>query len=220
MILDFKKLNENILKILDSEKTAIMQAKSICTEIVEKNTKLTKELKKELNENDGFDIQIGNFIKSFFIREEPDNLINYEMLTYEKSILGGKFEIEFYSKDSLPDIFCLAVKASKNATGFYIELLFSNDFFINTIRLTNRDLNKNIFLNNYNDEKSESYLSFIKQKDLTKMDSKENEDLFFLMFDYKLNLKEHPAFEVFKKGFESFINDIDLDNKNKLRVKI
>lgn len=220
MILDFKKLNENILKILDSEKTAIMQAKSICTEIVEKNTKLTKELKKELNENDGFDIKIGSFIKSFFIREEPDNLIDYEMLTYEKDISGGKFEIEFHSKDGINDIVCLAIKSAKEYTGFYIELFFEKDFFISTIRLSSKDTKKNIILNNYGNEKSEYYLKLIKEKDLTYLDSKENEDLFFLMFDYKLNLKEHPAFEVFKKGFESFINDIDLDNKNKLRVKI
>lgn len=220
MILEFEKLNENISKILDSEKTAIMQAKSICTEIVEKNAKLTKELKKELNENDGFDIKVGSFIKSFFIREEPDNLIYYEMLNYEKDILGGNFEIEFHSKDGINDIFCLAIKAQNNYTSVYIELFFENNFFINTIRLNNQKTKKNIILNNYENERCESYFNFIREKDLTKLDSKENEDIFFLIFDYNLNLKEHPAFEVFKKGFESFINDIDLDNKNKLRVKI
>lgn len=221
MILDFKKLNENISKILDSEKLAILEAKRKCEEIINQNTRITEEVKKELDENHGFSFKVGNFLKQVFIRDYGSGLEFHETLIYEKHTEGVGIEIQFtYNEEGL--ISFLSLEAGSIISGFAIEVSNKNDFFINAIALYKTNSEDNIYLNRDSNEKSDFYLNSIKRSDLTEIDNKEYEDLFSLMFDYKLNLKEHPSFEIFKKEFEYFLNYIHIEskNKNKSRNKI
>lgn len=216
MILDFKKLNENISKILDSEKLAILEAQRKCEEIINQNTRITEEVKKELDENLGFSFKIGRFTKSVFIRDYGKGIKLHEILLYEKKTGKQSFEIQFFGNDN--EITGLLIQAGKNKTDFVIEILNTNDFYINSIGLYKKDIDKNIYLIR-SEENSNLYLNLIKKEDLINIDNKEYEDLFSLIFDYKLNLKEHSAFEVFKKEFNFFLNNIDRENENKNKLK-
>lgn len=217
MILDFKKLNENISKILESEELAILEAKRKCEEIINQNTRITEEVKKEIDENHGFSFKVGSFTKSIFIRDYGKGIELHEVLNYEKNTRKQSFEIQFFGNDN--EITGLLIQAGKNKTDFVIEILNTNDFYINSVGLYKKDIDKNIYLIR-SDEKSNLYLNLIKKEDLTNIDNKEYEDLFSLVFDYKLNLKEHSSFEVFKKEFNFFLNNINKESKNKLRNKI
>lgn len=216
------KFNDSINEMLKIKESEILNAHEIINKEIASNKKITKKMSKKFNDNLGVDINIGNFKKCIFIREEDYEIVSCESLSYKKSLIDGEFSIFFYYYEKNDKVNSMSIRTESINTTFNVDIFLEKDFFVNRITVLNfSDEEQTVFHHSQNDKIS-SFLSSLTEDSLTQLDTEEYQDLIQISLDYNLDLTKYPAYESFKIGFKSFLEDLNLGNKNKniMRPKI
>lgn len=148
-----------------------------------------------------------------------DPISNSESVTYEKKYEDALFVISFIPDENKEfKNIGASVRMDKNVINSSISLATeSKNMFLTDLYIPH----KNIFLeSNPRNEFANMFLSSLTEEDLLTLDSKEKEDFFSMIFDFKLDLKDDPLYEVFKIGLNDFINTVKNELKQKNTLKI
>lgn len=185
-----------------------------------------EKLLKEYKEKFGDYIAVDNIQKELKLDFEPTiyKEASYEeFLKYEKKYLSGSFVMDFlYEEDSnnLESVEILVKEKSGRSLSMIINFATNNEN-MNVSFFQIADKNIKLDLNSKN-EAVKAYLTSLKEEDLLLLDSKEKEDYYLMLLDFKVDLKDEPLYEIFKKGIYDFsiIIKKELSQKNIKKVAI
>lgn len=150
-----------------------------------------------------------------------DPVLNTESLKYEKEYTSGQFVIDFMldEKNELKEIGVSVRQKNGNVLNSSINLATDNkEMVLIGFYIPHKNIHMDLSSKN---EISKTFLGSLKEEDLLLLDLKEKEDFFSMLFDYKLDLKDEPLYEVFKLGINDFINIVknELKQKNNNQLK-
>lgn len=143
-----------------------------------------------------------------------------ESLKYEKEYLSGSFVIcFFFNEDENSNNIGISVRQKNgHVLNSIINLGVNNkEMVLSSFNISHKNLHLEL---NSRNEFANKFLSSLKEEDLLTLDSKEKEDFFSMIFDFKLDLKDDPLYEVFKIGLNDFINTVKNELKQKNTLKI
>lgn len=221
-MINSNKFNDSINEMLKIKESEILNANEIINKEIASNKKITKKMSKKFNDNLGIDIDIGNFKKSIFIREEDYEIVSCESLGYHKRLIDGDFSIFFYYDEKNDKVNSMSIRTESINTTFNVDIFLEKDFFVNRITVLNFSDEEPTVLHHSQNDKISSFLSSLTEDSLTQLDTEEYQDLIQISLDYNLDLTKYPAYENFKIGFKTFLEELKLGNKNKntMRPKI
>lgn len=168
---------------------------------------------------------------------ESKHLTHYSVKGFEKEIRISsdptKYEEVFsFTKDCDEDIFKIVFFLNADSLTLDITVQDINQDVLNImvyqkpekenlcIGLVNLEY-KDILIECKMCEQSKQFFDSITETDLLNLDSEENEEMFSILFDSKLDLKSDSLYANFKKGMNEFGNVIEeLSNKKKNTFKI
>lgn len=202
--------NKEIEEILKSKE--ILESREKIKSIIYKKRKITKKIESQLDSNVGINVKLGNFSYNVFIREEDNEIILLENLEYMNE--NGSFLINFYNDDK--KINQLEIKLFKVDNSIAFSIFLMDKLFVNKL-IINKYEDKEVVFEN---DKCKSFLSEINEENITKLDSKEYKDLFKLISDFDINLKEFSSYADFKKYFKIFCEELVSKNNPNKKLKI
>lgn len=233
---EIKSEKEKKLKLLSENKISQFQsmielAKHYESYAIEKelfmNTK-GKELLKEYNKKYGSGIEVKGIKNEIKLEFEPTiykEAYYEESLKYEKNYDCGDFIMDFFYDDNNKLEF-LDISVYDNTGNFLnavIDLkIESRVSVLSFFQIVTRNIKLDI---NFGSEVEKKFLKSLKEEDLLTLDSKEKEDYYLMLLDFKIDLKDEPLYEMFKMGVSDFSILIKKglspkDNRNTTRVHI
>lgn len=161
-----------------------------------------KEFSKEYEEKYNNPIVVEGLISDLEFDLKPTiykELSLEEQIKYKKDYSMGSFVLEFTYEDSIK------IKVNEGSRRFLtaiIEPSINNEHMtLRFFEIATRNIKLDI---NSKDEIIKSYLESLKEDDLLLLDSKEKEDYFLILSDFKIDLKDEPLYEMFKMGVSDF----------------
>lgn len=178
-----------------------------------KREKLLNEFVKKYKEN----IVYNNIYKKLEIvsvhkTSNYDELFFHYQLSYEKKTKESNFTISFsYDKNNKSYIKNAIISVSDiNRNYLIMDVELSNKTKITQLRIPHLNIRMK---NSKKDSPNKKFMSFINDIGILELDKQEVEDMFNLMFDSKIGLKESGLYKTLKEG----LIEINTVSENKLK---
>lgn len=183
-----------------------------------------KKILKEYKEKFGDYIAVDSFQKALKLDFEPTiyKEASYEeFLKYEKEYTSGSFVVDFIYEEYSKNIEYIEILV-KEKNGRSLNVIINSETKDEDMKLSLFQIaDKNIKLDiNSKNEAEKAYLSSLKEEDLLSLDSKEKQEYLSMLFDFKLDLKDEPLYDIFKMGMAEFMNTVKNELKQKTNNKL
>lgn len=181
----------------------------------------TCELFKELEENYSKKIVLTGFINELVINSEESSVLRHPNLSYEKKYDNHLFTMKFSTNVVKEDIALIFMNVeNSNKESFSMNLEFDNNSVsVASITLEHRQL---YIYSNGQDQTHKDFLSSLEENMFSSLDSKEQQELSSILYDFSLDLSNESTYKFFKEGFNEFkdIMKKELAKENRITNKI
>lgn len=182
----------------------------------------TCELFKELKENYNKKIVLNGFTNELVINSEESSVLRHPNLSYEKKYDDHLFTMKFstnVAKEEIALIFMNVENSNKESFSMNLELDSNNNVSVASITLEHRQL---YIYSNGKDQTHKDFLSSLEESVFSSLDSKEQQELSSILYDFSLDLSNESTYNFFKEGFNDFkdVMKKELAKENRITNKI